>query len=200
MCLRVVYAHDLGVYGSVFPINEVSIAKVLAEQASKIDWHAVNQRLLTGARQWKEHLPSLAVTPVLQTRTVYFDPSITLHRDIIINGHVLYKKGMPINPLDYIRPTKKMLFFDGNSAEQWQFVLVALHKFPMEIMPVMVAGNPVKYSKKIKRPVYYAFPPLMRRFHITHVPTLMGVGKGAYSRKLAITTFASPFDIKEWVE
>lgn len=191
-----VYAHDLGVFGRVWPIQEVDLKQVIAKQLSKINTKAINLKLKKQAIHFGENLPPNKLPNSLQTKTTYIDPSIALKKDIIVRGRMLYKKGTWVNPLKTVRPSKNMLFFNAVDDKQLHFALQALKAHPYRLMLVATKGNPVALAKKIHRPVYYATKGIVKRFHIKAVPSLLGVGSGNNEYDLAVTTFSAPYSIR----
>ena len=189
------YAHDLGTMGRTYPIKEVDIKKVVAEQASHVNWQEAGRRLKESTKTYFKRLPTYALPSVSQTKTTYVDPSVAFNRNFSANGRVFYHKGTWVNPLTRVRPVTDMLYFNGNDPAQVKFVLGVIKAHPLKVEPVMTSGNPRALAKEINRPVYYANKRLLKRFHITHVPALLGVGQGNNEFNLAITSFAKPYHV-----
>ena len=189
-------AHDLGVWGRAYPISEVDIKKAIAKEANHTNWQKAGDELKASTKKYFNNLPNLGLTTVNQNSTYYVDPSVAFNRDFRApNGQYFYHKGTYINPLTRVRPVTNMLFFDGTDPEQVKFVLGAIKRDPLKIMPVMTNGKPLELAKKIGRPVYYANKRMIARFHITHIPSLMGVGLGQNYFHLAITNFSEPYHV-----
>lgn len=188
-----VFARDLGVYGHLWSISEVNLKKVIATQLSHVNMQKIGLTLKKQARNFGNNLPPNELPIAQKTQTIYVDPSIALKHDIIIRGKLIYKKGSWVNPLTYIKPVTDMLFFNGDDSAQLNFALKALKDFPYKLMLVMIKGNPVKLAAKIHRPVYFGYKTIIKRFHITKVPSLLGIGKGQLKDRLAVTTFSKPY-------
>ena len=109
------YAHNLGVFGQTYPIDEVSIKKVIQEQARAIDWNKIGLKLKSQALNYGSNLKTLKLQTAQKTETTYVDPSVALNRDVVINGRFLYHKGAWINPLKTVQPLKDMLFFNADT-------------------------------------------------------------------------------------
>lgn len=189
------YAHDLGVYGRVWGIKEVNLKEVIAMQLSHVDYHAIDLRLKHSVKTFGQHLKPNQLPVAKVTGTTYVNPAVALTKNIIVNGRVLYRKGTWINPLKVVRPQQDMLFFDAHSKAQFNFALAALKAHPYKLMLVETTGNPIVLSDKIHRPIYYASKAIIQRFDIQKVPSLLGVGTGSHQYDLAVSTFATPYQV-----
>ena len=188
-----VVAHDLGTFGQTFKIREVDLRTRIIKDGQAVNWTKIGLKMTRSARAYVSNLPPNELVSTQHNYTYYVDPSIALNRDFSYRGQVFYHKGTFVNPLEYVRPHSDMLFFDGRDQQQVAFALRALARNKKGIMLVMTAGNPVTLAKRIHRPVYYGFKRLTQRFHITHVPSLLGVGGGGHYYDLSIMNFAKPY-------
>jgi conjugal transfer pilus assembly protein TraW len=198
LALSVAQAHDLGVFGKVWPIAEPDILVQMTQAATHVNWATIQRNMLAKARKHLHHMPDVGIPEAKHTETHYKNPSIVLQHDIRIpvrrEGHyiwrVLYPKGTRINPLETgIRPVTRMLFFDPKDKGQWAFARAAKRAFPDRILLVATSGDLPGMAKRINQPVFYSVPKLAPRLTITGVPALVGVGSGAHEFDLAITTF-----------
>ena len=198
-------AVDLGVWGSLYPIDEPDIRKVLISQASEVDWAEKNRELERNSEKWFDELPSFGLGLASETKTEWVDPSIVLTDDIYMpiqdekgdwNWELVYPAGTIVNPLDKVRPNTNMLFIDADDREQREFAINALKAYPYRLMIVLVDGNPRKLAKGVRMPIYYANQSMIDRFRIKRVPSLLGVGDGEKSRFLAVTQFAKPYSLQ----
>jgi len=192
-------AHDLGVMGRTWPIAEVNILKLLVESAAQVNWHQVQQGMLKQAENWGSHLPQWRFPDAKTTKTVWFDPAITLKKPVYgpkksrtgnYEWGLLYAAGTRVNPLRYERPPSDMLFFNGTDPAQVNFAIAAYKAHETSLYLVETAGNPEILAKKLDMPVYYANQGILARFPVRKLPTLMGVGSGAHAFNLALTQFA----------
>ena len=188
-----IFAIDLGRYSQVWPIQEVDMKQAISEQFANVNTHQINDRLLISAKGFGDHLPYSTLKKATKTATSYVDPSIALNKDIIVNGQLIYKKDTRVNPLDYVRPRTNLFFFNGQDQEQVRFAKILIKNKPYTIQLVMIDGNPLRLARKINKPVYYAYPKVLNRFHIQSIPTLLGVGVKQYKNYLALTTLAKPY-------
>lgn len=190
------YAHDLGVYARTWAIEEVNLKTVIADQAQALDQEKIILSLKSQVQHLDQHLTLNFLPAASRTATRYINPAVALKRDIKIKDKVIYQKGTWVNPLRWVRPRQNMLFFDGRDNDQLAFALKALRQFPYRLMLVMTAGEPVKLSGKLHRPVYYASRALLKRFEIKAVPSLLGVGDNKHQYELMVLTLASPYQIE----
>ena len=188
-------AHNVGTFGRVWPIVEVNAKQEIANELSHVDTHTPQIRLRAALAHMGQHLPPAQLPLAIRQATTYYDPSIALHKDIWVRGRLLYKKGTWVNPLSIVRPVQNMLYFNGKDPKQLRFALAALTAMPTRLMLVMTQGDPIALSAKLHRPIYYARPTLITRFHISAVPSLLGVGKNATYHQLAVTTFTPPYTV-----
>ncbi len=195
-------AADLGVQGQAYPIVEPDMRSRMMRDVAKVDWTKIEKERGQSTQSYFGRLAPYALPLATKTQTQWIEPSLVLAADLktlvkkpdgSIEWQILYPKGTKVNPLEKLKPAERMLFFDGRSPEQVAFVREALRQEPRLIMPVLTAGNPADLGKLWSRPVYFANQTLIDKFRIQATPTLVGVGEGAQSLYLAVTTLASPY-------
>lgn len=192
-------AHNVGQYGRVWGIAEVNAKQVIANELAQKNTRHAQLTLKKSLTSIGQHLPPANLPNAQKRVTRYYDPSGALGKDIVVRGRLLYKKGTWVNPLKVVRPVQNMLYFNARDKAQLTFAINALTKMPTRLMLVTTGGDPIKLAAKLHRPVYYARPALIARFHIRAVPSLLGVGKGLYRYRLAVTTFRAPYKIAQVV-
>jgi len=200
-------ATNLGVQGKTWPIIEIDMRKFLVEQAAKVNWSHVNNRLAHSARHYLETLPRRDIPTIGETTTHWIDPTIVLSHNILAprqnaagqwHWAVLYRAGTRFNPLSVERPIQAMLFFDSASRAQRAFVRAALERYPDRIMPVDVDGNdPQPLSKSWGLPVYEATNAMLDRFPVFAIPALLYPGSGAERLRLGMTAFGPPYSTSQ---
>jgi hypothetical protein len=104
-------ATDLGIYVRVWEIKEIGLKQLIAEELHKVNIKQIQINYKKQVKHFGETLTPNLLPNAEQTETIYTDPSISLSKNIIINGKALYKKGIWINPLTIVRPNENMLFF-----------------------------------------------------------------------------------------
>ena len=200
-------ATNLGVQGKTWPIIEIDMRKFLAEQAARVNWSHVENKLAHSAHHYLETLPKRDIPTIGTTTTRWIDPSIILSRSILVpkknaagqwHWAILYRKGTRFNPLSVERPIQAMLFFDSASRAQRAFVRAALSRYPQRLIPVDVDGNdPQHLSKSWGRPVFEASNAMLSRFPVFAIPALLYPGRGAERMRLGMTAFGPPYSISQ---
>lgn len=204
-------AKDLGTQGRVWPIEEVDMRQLVAESAARVDWAAVEKQRQDSVSEALNSLPGRTLPTAAQTEVAWIDPSITIASDIRapvrgadgkLQWQVLYRAGQRINPLTHVRPTTAMLFFDGSSRDQVEFVKAVLARNPLTIAPIDTAGrNPQRLAEDVGQPVYFASDQMLERFSVRHVPALLFPGSGVRELFLGLVSFSRPFrvaDVEAW--
>ncbi|MDA0910097.1 MAG: hypothetical protein O2809_00875 [Proteobacteria bacterium] len=189
-------AYDLGVHGTTFPIKEINLKDVIVQQGSAVDWDAVGNKIKKSAHGYLDDLPNQTSTINTENKTVYYDPSIKMNRDIYTSsGQLLYKKDTWFNPLWKTRQiwAPNMLVIDGEDKAQVKFALAALKQHRNDLEIVFTNGKPTELAKKINVPVYYANAPMVKQFHIHSVPTMIGLGVGDHYYDLMQMQFSEPY-------
>lgn len=193
-------AHDLGVQGKVFKVEEPNLVLYFLAKAARVDWQQKGKQLESKIDHKLHNMPNVGLDQAERTETHYIDPSITLQQDITApikqpDGSyawkVVYHKGDRVNPLTRVQPVTRMLFFDPTDPKQKAFALSAKAAYPNRIMLVVTGGDIDDLSKQLGQPVFYALPFLVKKFNLKAVPALAGTGMGKYAYDLAVTTFNS---------
>jgi len=194
-------AKDLGVFGRLYEIKEIDMRILIAKQLEEGAVKKVQDEVVKSTEDFYENLTDYGLRQSSITTTKWVDLTIEVNRDIqapqkLANGSwqnkLLVAKGTRVNPLDHVRPAQNMLFFSGDSKLQVDFAIDALKKKPYNLILVMTAGNPSKFSERIKAHVYYANDALLKKFHVKYVPSLVGTGKDEHQGLLAVTRFRLP--------
>lgn len=192
------YAADLGVYGRVWDIQEVDIRKLITLQLSAKSLTKFYQQLINSPIYKYETFRAIDFKQANITKTLYFDPAFTLQHDIVIKK-LLFHKGMKINPLHYLKPVTKMLFIDGTDSLQRDFALKALSQFPFKLLIVITRGDFSKLSHYFRRPIYFAYQDIVKRFHISHLPSLVSTGTNEHLEEIAVIEFSFPYQLNELI-
>jgi conjugal transfer pilus assembly protein TraW len=202
-----VYAKDLGVQGTVWPIVERDIRQMMVEQAANVEWSKVQGEIADSGRAYLDNLPKRRMTSVESTSTVWLDPSIELTSDIQVpvkgadgsfSWQVLAAKGTRVNPLAQTRPLTALLFFDGADPAQLSAVAAVLKTEPLRVVPVEAGrGSMRDNNERLARPVFHANDAMMGRFQVRSLPTLVYPGMADRALFLGVTSFAAPFSPRE---
>jgi conjugal transfer pilus assembly protein TraW len=174
------WAEDLGVIGPTYEIAERDLIEVIKDKLRRMEMtgemekrnEEYKRRVIEGIERPK---PVLGISPTKTARTFYIDPTFTLDRNIQDeHGRILYPAGTKINPFDYDRMSKVLLFFDGRDKAQVAFAKRFIAESKTPVRPILVAGEPLKLMREWKREVFYdQGGALSRRFSITQSPAVV---------------------------
>lgn len=171
------WAANLGNLGQVYPIFEEDflnvIQKKLIQLQQKGQMASLQENLLQQAKATVARpKPVIGMSPALQSRTFYYDPTITLAEDIVDNsGHILYLHGTKINPLQILTLHKKLLFIDGDDKKQINWAKEMDKKFLHQDKLILIKGDVQKTTSLWKRKLYFdQAGRLCQRLGIHHVP------------------------------
>lgn len=175
-----VHAEDLGAIGPTYEIAERDLIEVIKDRFRRMEATGELARL---NEQYKRRVieevekprPVPGIKPTETARTFYIDPTFTLDRNVVDEqGSILYPAGKKVNPFDYDRMSKTLLFFDARSKEQVAFAKRFMTESKMPVKPILVAGEPLKLMREWKREVFYdQGGALSRRFSITQSPAVV---------------------------
>lgn len=191
-------AHDLGTQGKTFPIIEPNLEQVMMSRASRVDWRRTDQSMARQARHQLHHMTYAPLPATPRTRVQYYVPDVVLSHNIKApvwtHGHYAWKvvarKGERVNPLAQgLRPVTRMLFFDPRSKAQLRFALAVQRAFPVLVQLVSTGGDVAGMAKQLHFPIYYAYPFIVKGFHVERTPTLVGIGAGPYVNAVSLAQF-----------
>jgi conjugal transfer pilus assembly protein TraW len=184
------FAQNLGVYGSIYPIQELDMLVGLHQKLQTMKATGELARAQHDfIRQSRQHvLRPKAIDFVTdlgdqppQTHT--FDPTIRVSRDITTpDGQLIAKAGTIINPLNTVHLQETLVFINGDNKEQ----LIWLKKQKRKMKVILVKGNIEKATKTLQQKIYFDQAGILcQRFQITHTPTL--VDEDAKKPQLIVT-------------
>lgn len=146
-------AKDLGVYGHTFPIIEKSLLEYLKDKFQTLsdkDLDLINQRIQTEYVRKITQPLSLGLPETKTYRCFFYDPTIyaskTIHDK---NGKVIIPKGKRYNPLETIKLSGDLLFFDGENPKHIEWAQKNNGKW------ILTNGSPIALEKSLEIPVYY---------------------------------------------
>jgi len=175
-----VHADDLGIVGPTYEIAERDLIEAIKDKFRRMEasgdlarMQADYQRQVVGGVEHPRPVAGIRSTET--SRTFYIDPTWTLDRNVIDEkGNLLFPAGTRINPLDYDRMTRTLLFFDGRDKRQLAFAKRLIAESKTAVKPILVAGEPLKLMREWKREVFYdQGGALSRRFSITQSPAVV---------------------------
>ena len=191
-----VMARDYGQLGTVFPIIEPDLLRVIENrlrslQASgQID--AANQMFAkrTEAKVRRPD-PVSGISAASATKSWLFDPSVTIDHDIRdMKGNLVAKAGSKVNPLDYVLVKTPLVFINGDDEDELAW---AVKHYPDPAKIIMVRGAPLDAMTKFQRRFYFdQNGTLTRRFGIVHTPAaVVQAGKAMRVTETALSGKAS---------
>lgn len=175
-----VHAEDLGIVGPTYEIAERDLIEVIKDKLSRMERTGELARMQDDYRRKvvggiERPKPIPGIRPTETTRTFYIDPTWTLDRNVVDEqGKVLFAAGTRVNPFDYDRMSKTLLFFDARSKAQVVFAKRFMAESKTPVKPILVGGEPLKLMRAWKREVFYdQGGALTRRFSIAQSPAVV---------------------------
>lgn len=120
----VAFATDFGTHGASFKITEEPFIQMMKNRMEKVDIEAEKEKIQKRAKNSVENPTAVkGINPAVRNRTVYFDPSYRVEKDIVLPcGKILHKAGTRVNPLEHMQLNRRMFFVDGRNHEQIEWL------------------------------------------------------------------------------
>jgi conjugal transfer pilus assembly protein TraW len=165
------FAKDLGTVGKTYPIAETDALSELEDRARRID----TKKMLAKAQPEKYRPGNLKNLPrASKTRSYQVDMTYTVQEDIPDGkGGVLYPQGYTFNPLTYMPFKKTLVVIDGNDRQQVEWFAGSQYKSDPSVMLLLTDGASGDVQKRVRRPVFYATEPIVSRFRLSAVPSII---------------------------
>jgi conjugal transfer pilus assembly protein TraW len=167
-------AKNLGTYGSVFKVAEISIIEVIQgrlqamEKAGKME--AVQRELQEKVKDKVNRPTSVeGMTKAKSRKKTKFDPTFVVSQNIKDNkGNLIASEGASYNPLDHKSFGEPLIFIDGDDLPQVQWAISKGGKI------ILVNGTPLELSRVHKKAFYFdQGGALTEKLGITEVPSLV---------------------------
>lgn len=175
MCLALpvpVWAKDLGTFGRTVEISESDLLQDIQTYVASPQF-AIRQQDFVRRAQARVQTPKpvVGIHKTQKPRTFYFDPSLTITRDLSDQkGEVFAHAGTKINPLEKVF-FKGLLFFDGEDGMQVDWVRDQIQQSQVGAKLVLTRGNPAQLSETLGQPVFFdQSGRLVGKFGIKQVP------------------------------
>lgn len=138
-------------FGELFPIAEDNLIEYLKRKIQTTDIKKHQQIILEKTeRNIRNPKPVEGLKQTTVKRTFYYDPSISLAKDLADDkGRVFYKKGTMVNPLKIMKLSQNLLFIDGTSEAQIAWAKTQKGKL------ILINGNPFDLMQDLNRKVYF---------------------------------------------
>lgn len=173
-------ATNLGVLGPTYGIGEPHLLQMIEQRLREKERSGELARLEAlarerGTRAVREPTPVAGVTTTRTARTFYFDPSITLERNLVgSRGELLFPAGTRKNPLEVVSLSRPLLFIDARDSRQVQRARELMARHQGRVKPILTAGSYLALMKAWRVPVYYDQQGVLtRRLGIRQVPALV---------------------------
>lgn len=164
-------ASDVIVTGRTFPITERDALEEIEERVRAVDWQKHLNAIKPGEYRPK-NLVDLPRTRMQRKRLV--DMTYTLETDIVNDkGELLYPKGYKINPADFVPFRKTLVIINGQDQEQVKWFEQSNLRNRLDVSLFLSAGDSMDIARRLGRPTYYATLPLIGRFQIQTVPSVI---------------------------
>jgi len=182
LCLLAISVHAdaLGTIGPTYEISERDLLKVIQDRFRRMEKTGELARMQDGYKRRvvdaiEQPKPVPGIRAAQTARTFYIDPTWTLDRNVVDEkGAILYPAGTRVNPFDFDRLTKALLFFDGRDKRQVAFAKRFMAESKLPVKPILIAGEPLKLMREWKREVFYdQGGALSKRFSIAQSPALV---------------------------
>lgn len=174
------HAEDLGTLGPTYPISEPHLLQQIEQRLREQQRSGALQRQQAATAQ-RAQLAVLQPMPVagLRTtqtpRTFYFDPSITLDRNLLgAKGELLFAAGTRRNPLDVVSLSRPLLFFDARDVRQVKQARALYAQRQGALKTILTGGAYQALTKTWPTALYFdQHGRLTRQLGITQVPALV---------------------------
>lgn len=173
-------ARDLGALGPTYEITEPHLLADIERRLRDKERSGELQRLVEQARERgiaavKSPEPVAGLSATAKPRTFYFDPTVTLDRNLVDDkDRLIHAAGTRRNPLDVVSMSKHLLFFDARDARQVRRAREVAARYDGKVKPILTGGSYLELMKAWRTPVFYDQQGvLVRRLGIRQVPALV---------------------------
>ncbi|WP_218461056.1 conjugal transfer protein TraW [Rickettsia sp. TH2014] len=188
------HAMDLGKHGATYEVVEEGFVSMIKNRLSGLDLQQHQEEMLQAARrQVLEPAPVVGLRATGEPREFWYDPSSTLTKDIKLpDGKILHKAGTTVNPLDHMVFDRELIFIDGRSKKQVEWLKARLdgaeqnntqmivtqerqeENNNLEIRIILVGGKILELQEDIGRTLYFdQAGELTNKFGIEQVPAMV---------------------------
>ena len=173
-------AKDLGVRGMTWAVAEPDLLEQIESRLLEMERSGELARLEQEARanarrKLEEPAPVPGIAPATRERTRWFDPAITVARDIRTpDGTLIAAAGTRVNPLERMTPARDLLFIDGRREAEIAWALARQEETGRPAKIVLLAGRPLDLMRRHRRPFYFdTGGRLAARFGLRLTPSLV---------------------------
>lgn len=148
------------VIGNIYPIQEVSLIDTIINKLTNME---KSGELAKKQEEMKEIAIDRIENPrgvdlprAFEDKTHYFDPSITVTKDIYLpDGRLLHAAGTKVNPLTIKTFTKRIIFIDATDEDQLFWAKQKYQQSGWRDKVILVKGSYMDVMKKWNKRVYF---------------------------------------------
>ena len=187
-----VFAKDLGVWGTVYPIAEEDLRDFIYKRLNVLQQNGELEKMKQAfIKNVTEHtlrpksVDGLSTTE--QPKTFFYDPTFILQKNIEdADGKVLFLVGTKVNPLDRVQLHSVMFFLNSDDKRQITWAIKNAKNFQY-VKYILVQGNIKEASDALNNKVYFdQYGKLVHKLGILHIPSIVQQNE----KKLKIQEYA----------
>lgn len=173
------YAKNLGVWGTTFPVAEQDIKEFIHTRLYQMQKHGELDKIKTRfISNVKQHIlrptPVAGITTTNNPKTFYYDPTYFLAKTIEDDkGRVIAPAGLTINPLSTVTLHSVLFFLNADDKRQimWSLEHAKEHDY---IKYILVGGNIKEAGEALNDRIYFDQEGLItKQLGIKHVPCIV---------------------------
>ncbi len=169
------FAVELGVVGTTYPIIEKNAVTQMKDAAAQVDWGKVldRKKLEKAIHDFKPKV-TVYLPKASRERTRLVDISYTNPDDIRdVHGKLLYPKGYTFNPLDYVTFPNTIIVLNGADKDQVKWFKSLPNNTAIKVMLIVTDGSYFDLGEELGRPVFYMSSLIAKRFQLEYVPSII---------------------------
>lgn len=179
-------AKDFGKFGNTFEVKEEGFLKMIHRRLKSVDLENEQKKIKILVRKKVEEPEAVkGIMPATKDNEYIYDPTYIVEKDIFLpNGHILYKAGTKINPLEKMSFDRKLYFIDQRIDDQVKWLKTELSKSSIQIKNdanknvetrvILVGGRPLELAEELNIQIYFdQFGELTNKFQIKFVPAVI---------------------------
>ena len=172
-------AKDYGQLGEIFPIIEVDLLKAIAARLKGMSASGELGKIQDDLKERtiarvKRPAPVEGLSPALEARTSIYDPSIVFDHDVVnAAGQVVVKRGVRVNPLQFLPYREVLVFFDGDRPAEEKYVLERFGQ-RTDAKLIMTKGSPFDAMGRLHHRFYFDQGGMLStKLGVRHTPTIV---------------------------
>jgi conjugal transfer pilus assembly protein TraW len=181
VCCLSIFAKDLGVVGSTYPIAETDFVTMAQQKIQeKLDhggiqgWQIHQQESVRVAAD--RPVPVEGLRPTIQARRWLWDPSIVIPQDVrSANDVIVVKAGARFNPLEKTSLKNALIFLNGDDQEQLAWAQKQNQALKGQVLLILVNGSLHEVQSHFpQKHVYFdQGGQLTQKLQITQIPAIV---------------------------